>query len=379
LKLSLSFVRRLRGVFTALVVFSMLCNTSAIGSAAPPGAPCSASNQLDLTARPGHGAALVLQICGNGTSLASAAGEGGTIRVGDELPDGTTLSTPPGVTVDFISSNGNVIRAYSGNTWRLGSQAKGDFITAVTGKLDFLVRHALGAFGVYAAPVYGLVPGTDFSVDSHPGASVSFAVTDGRVRLTRQVTVHLQAENRDVEGIRQTDYISASGPEPSSVTYVLPLQALAFASALVAKNFFAEQLRNALQIGDQGGIEDSSFNSLRVEETLSPPAAPHSNAPSQHPAAQQSAATQSGGATAGSSSAAGAGAGAGAGAAAGTTWIVAPLAFVGALGVGIATGVVKLSSPPPARAAGPPAGSITVKSMGRHPSARFHFSFGLRL
>jgi hypothetical protein len=242
-------------------------------------APCAESSALDKT-KPNFDA-MVQQICSNGASVESGPGiavtlpdgrrDTKTVTKGSGFSTGTTFSTPAGTLVDFITRTGNQFRAFNGASWTIGSTEKGDFINVAAGKLRFFVQHALGAFGVYAAPVFGLVPGTTFDVDLQPGAAVTYSVSEGRVRLTRNVTIRLTEEHRDIDGIRQTDYITAGGRD--TITYKLPLGIfMTFANAAEAQRFFSQQLQQSTEASDQAGIQDSLLNIQRVQ-TLPPPGA----------------------------------------------------------------------------------------------------------
>jgi len=257
------------------VAFALQTLTPERALAAP---PCAESASLDKTKPPFD--AQVQQICTGGASVDVSPGilvtlpdgrrDDKPVAKGSGFARGTTFSTPAGTLVDFITRTGNQFRAFNGASWTIGSSDHGDFINVAAGRLRFFVQHALGAFGVYAAPVFGLVPGTTFDVDLQPGTSVTYSVSEGRVRLSRNVTIRLTEEHRDVDGIRQSDYIVAGGRD--SITYALPLGIfMTFANAAAAQRYFSQQLQDATEASDQATIEDSLLNIERIR-TLAPAA-----------------------------------------------------------------------------------------------------------
>ncbi len=352
-----------------LFTSALLNSTLSVAHAAP--APCAESTALDK-ALPTYDA-LVQQICADGSAVQTDPAilvmlPDGTrypkaLAKGNGFSSGTSFSTPAGALVDFITRTGNQIRAFNGATWTVEVTPKGDFINVAAGRLRFFVQHALGAFSVYAAPVFGLVPGTVFDVDLTPGTAVTYSVSEGRVRLTRNVTIHLTSEQRDVDGIRQTDYIVAGGQ--NTITYRLPLGIfMTFANAAAAEQFFTKQLLDATAVGDQSTIEDSLLNIERVRGPL-PPAAFQNSAKEAHSASQPvSAGAHPVGALGGLSPA--------------VTSVVIPVVAAGVVigAVASASSGSHVTSPiSPFKT-----GTINVSGRARsHPAKAFQFSLGIRL
>jgi hypothetical protein len=233
--------------------------------------PCLAAGSLDTTP-PTSGALVIQQICVSGQRVASATiGVG----VGDAQPKGTavttgqaftspaTFSTPAGITLDVITSNGNQQRLAAGTTIVQNVGKFGEFFSMAVGHATAFVRHALSFYNFQSLKVVGAARGTVFDVDAKPNVSVTFSISEGKLTLSRLVTIRLIAEKQTIEGIRQTDTITPGGS--SSITYTVPFGIFKdFTNAAEARQYFQSQLDAAQAAGDEMQIENSLLNIERV-------------------------------------------------------------------------------------------------------------------
>jgi len=252
-------------------------NVDRAGAAAPYGAPCLTADELKAQLARGSPASSaqhpirVMQIC---IDAATAAATNRTVYVappsgpandqakltdGELFDSGTTFSTPAGTGIDFALLEANIVRVQSGSRFTINASPQATAIDLILGKLRFIVQEARKAFDVKGDHVVAGVSGTEFGLEVVPGQSETYDVTQGSVVVTRSLTIHLEAEKRDVAGIRESTVISADGTP--SVTYALPFPLFkTFANAAEAREFFTQELRDATASGDKPAIENALSN-----------------------------------------------------------------------------------------------------------------------
>ncbi len=275
----------------AVFVAASLCVTAAGRAAGPYGGQCDTFDSLKPSP-PAAGAKpiRVVQICVSAVKReatpplvylappGASANDQATLNVNDTFDSGTVVGAPANIFVDFSLDNGpNFVRAQNGFRAKILTSDKATTIQALVGKLTFNVLRALSAFDVKGDRVVAGVSGTIFSADVEPGTSESFGVDQGTVLVTRTVTIRLDAEKQDVDGIRVTDVISAGGT--ASVTYPLPFPIFKeFANAAAAQDYFSQQLEHATNVGNKPEIENSLSNLDQVSHGALAPVSQAGNA-----------------------------------------------------------------------------------------------------
>jgi hypothetical protein len=214
--------------------------------------------------------AVVEQLCTGGVSVASLphapiivppATTVSTPQLdrGQSLPPLISLGAPGGAEIDLRSGNGNFTHLFSGALWHAPAiNGKGELQSIDSGHASFSVASALGYFAVVMPRFLARVKGTIFDVDYEPAKSASFKVSEGSVAIVRIVTIHLNQENKTIDGIRQTDVISANGK--NHIEYALPLALLFFQNAGQAEQQFTQQLQQATLDGDPELVDDALNN-----------------------------------------------------------------------------------------------------------------------
>jgi hypothetical protein len=240
---------------------------------APAGQPCTAPDKLrgspGVAPKSGD-VAVVEQLCAGGVSVASLphapiiippATTVSTPQLdrGQSLPPLVSLGAPGSAEIDLRSGNGNFTHLFSGALWHAPAiNGKGELQSIDSGHASFSVASALGYFAVVMPRFLARVKGTIFDVDYEPGKSASFKVTEGSVAIVRIVTIHLNQENRTIDGIRQTDVITANGK--NHIEYALPLGLLLFQNAGQAEQQFEQELQQATVDGDPELVDDALNN-----------------------------------------------------------------------------------------------------------------------
>ncbi len=238
------------------------------------GQPCTNPGNLrgsDAKAPDAGDVATVAQLCASGVSAATldrvpfsdgsgSAVEAITIARDRSLHPLSALGTPESATMDIRSRNGNWTHLYSGAFWRAPAiTANGEIQAIDRGHATFSVSQALGYFGVVLPRFLARVKGTVFDVDFTPDRSAGFSVSEGTVAITRTVAIRLRDENRTIDGIRETDVITAGGK--SSIQYALPLPIEhVFQNESEATHEYTQQLQSAITSGDPEVVEDALNN-----------------------------------------------------------------------------------------------------------------------
>jgi hypothetical protein len=128
------------------------------------------------------------------------------------VPPGTSIAVPDATYIDLVDSRA-AFRSSPG--MRVTVAQKGYELTGA-GRVQFAVvravDNALDFFGVKVGRFIAAVPGTVFRVDLTDPDFVTFSVAEGRVAVTREVSVHLERENRNVDGVLLARYITPADP-----------------------------------------------------------------------------------------------------------------------------------------------------------------------
>jgi hypothetical protein len=238
------------------------------------GQPCTGPSALrgSTVAAPKAGDVATLpQLCIGGVSAASlphaptmlppATTVGDAQLVRDEsLPALVALGAPQSAAIDIRTANGNWTHLFAGAFWHAPTiTSKGELQAIDSGHAEFSVAAALGYFAVVMPRFLARVKGTIFDVDYEPGASASFSVSEGSVAIVRLTAIYLQAEARTVDGIRQTDVISANGK--STIQYKLPMHVeRTFKNSQEAQQAFNQELTAATADGDPQLVDDALNN-----------------------------------------------------------------------------------------------------------------------
>jgi hypothetical protein len=265
-------------------MLAMLAYTIAMMSAAPLQAQTTTACQpVEQLPTPSTGIA-VEQICRNSAPVKRADrvditypnGEnnpGASLSVRDTIALKTSVIAPSATYLDFLFASDTVrIRARSGSrTTILADEPTGSMIDLEgSGGASFLVQHLHSLFKVYFERFTAAAPGTVFDVDLDDPATATVSVSDGRVSVTRLVSIHLDAEERDVDQIRVTEYITAAGR--SSVRYVRGSELWQhFGNASDARERFNRDLEEASKTQEGLLEEDARWNLGRLEISGSPP------------------------------------------------------------------------------------------------------------
>ena len=265
---ALSMKQTMIRIATLTLLVAIACETAASAqSNAPAAAPCAPMASLAGSARPDPGMVLVQQICQDGmrvdtaavaVGLGSAVAAPVAIKSGQSFATPATFTTPAGITLDTLSANGNQQRVSAGTNLLSIVNATGEFYSITSGHLSATVATQPIFYYVQSLKAVSAAPGTAFELDAKP-AAVTFGVTAGALRTSRLVSVHLTAENKTIEGIRETDTIAPGGV--SSVAYPVPFPLFkTFANAAAAAAFFTSQLHDAQAGGNEPQIENALEN-----------------------------------------------------------------------------------------------------------------------
>lgn len=115
------------------------------------------------------------------------------VKVGDAFPVGTMLGAAAGVQVVLKSSNTNVVTLYPETRIRLSAGSdKGEELEIIKGKIFCTVKRALNFFNVRYEKIQASVRGTAYSVEVEPKKQITFAVTEGVVKVEREVKVKIE-------------------------------------------------------------------------------------------------------------------------------------------------------------------------------------------
>jgi hypothetical protein len=254
---------------TALTLFvALACESTAFAqSGAPATAACAPMPSPAGTALPDAGTVLVRQICQDGRrvdaatvgiGIGSAAAVPTAIKSGQSFATPATFATPPGITLDTISANGSEQRISPSTSLLAIVNKTGEFYGVTSGHLAATVTTQPIFYYVQSLKAVSATPGTTFELDAKPKA-VTFGVTAGALRTSRLVSVHLAAENKTIEGIRETDTIAPG--ELATVAYPVPFPVFkTFANAAEAEAFFTSQLHDAQSGGNEPQIENALEN-----------------------------------------------------------------------------------------------------------------------
>lgn len=252
---------------TALTLLvALACETTASAQSNASTA-CAPMGSLAGSAAPEPGMVLVQQICQDGqrvdtatvaVGIGSAAAVPTAIKSGQSFATPASFTTPPGITLDTLSANGNEQRISPSTSVLSIVNKTGEFYGVTTGHLAATVTTQPIFYYVQSLKAVSASPGTTFELDAKPSA-VTFGVTAGALRTSRLVSVHLAAENKTIDGIRETDTIAPG--ELATVAYPVPFPVFkTFANAAQAEAFFTSQLHDAQSGGNEPQIENALEN-----------------------------------------------------------------------------------------------------------------------
>lgn len=193
-------------------------------SADPLAAQATPCSPMDKLPQPSTGIAAVEQICHNssqvpridGVDITDQNGKNdseASLEIGEAVLLKTSVIAPAATYLDFIFTSGTGgIRARAGaRTTILADGPEGTAIDLEeSGGASFLVQQVHKWFEVNVERFTAAAPGTVFDVDLADPSSVTFLVSEGRVSVTRLVSIHLDTEDREVDQIRVTEYITAT-------------------------------------------------------------------------------------------------------------------------------------------------------------------------
>jgi hypothetical protein len=253
---------------TLTLLVALTSQTAAFAqSGASAATPCAPMGSLASATRPDAGMVLVQQICQDGqrvdsatvaVGIGSAAAVATAIKSGQSFATPATFTTPPGITLDTLSANGNQQRISPSTSLLSIVNASGEFYGITSGHLAASVTSQPIFYYVQSLKAVSAAPGTAFEIDAKP-AAVTFGVTAGALRTSRLVSVHLTAEGKTIDGIRETDTIAPGGL--ATVAYPVPFPLFkTFANAADAEAFFTSQLHDAQAGGDEPQIENALQN-----------------------------------------------------------------------------------------------------------------------
>lgn len=234
-------------------------------------APC--ANPAALTV-PASGVG-VEQICYNGSpaqqispiDLTDPSGRedpAATVRLHETLAVKSSLLVPPATYLDLISSAARIRARYGTRTTIVQAIENGEELAIDgSGGAAFVVQHALQFFRVDVGRFIAAVHGTVFDISLDDPASVTFAVTDGTVSVTRLVSIRLQDENRTVDQIRVTEYLTAGAR--ATATYARGAELWqTFQNTSAAQARFNHDLQNAQAENDVLLEQDAQWNLGRL-------------------------------------------------------------------------------------------------------------------
>jgi len=252
-------------ITTLTILVALACETTAFAQNAP-AAPCAPPGSL-TAARPDPGMVLVQQICQDGqhvdaatvaVGIGSATAVPTAIKSGQAFATPATFTTPPGITLDTLSANGNQQRISPSTSLLSIVNKGGEFYGITSGHLAASVTTPPIFYYVQSLKAVSASPGTAFEIDAKPEA-VTFGVTAGALRASRLVSVRLTAENKTIEGIRETDTIAPGNL--ATVAYPVPFPVFkTFANATEAEAFFTSELHEAQAGGNEPQIENALEN-----------------------------------------------------------------------------------------------------------------------
>ncbi|GAC1402565.1 MAG: hypothetical protein NVSMB64_02590 [Candidatus Velthaea sp.] len=216
------------------------------------------------------------QICQNGSSrqnievdVTDPAGHDdpqSSLAIGQQFAPKTSLLVPSATFLDLLG-NGVMIRArYGVRTTILADTPEAPAVHLDgLGGASFVVQHVLGLFHVDVGTRFtAAVPGTTFDIDLADPASVVFSVSEGRVSITRLVSIHLDREARDVDLIRVTQYIDAALNR--SIKYQRAAELWQhFADAADARQHFKSDLESASAAQNPLLEKDANWNLGRLD------------------------------------------------------------------------------------------------------------------
>ncbi|HEY0383378.1 MAG TPA: hypothetical protein VGC72_14380 [Candidatus Elarobacter sp.] len=164
------------------------------------------------------------------------------------VPPGTSIAVPDATYIDLVDARA-AFRSSAG--MRITVAEKGYEVDGA-GRVQFavarLVGNSLDFFAVKVGRFIAAVPGTVFRVDLTDPTAVTFSVSEGRVAVTREVSVHLDRENRNVEGIVINAYLTPNDPP---LTYGRAPELLrSFRDVAAARSTFTKDLESAQQASD---------------------------------------------------------------------------------------------------------------------------------
>lgn len=182
----------------------------------------------------------------------------------------TSLIAPAATYLDLLGTTFRMRARYGVRTTILDPNVGGSAVHlgGLGGALFVVQQHVLNLFRVDVDTRFiAAVPGTTFDVDLADPSSVVFSVSDGRVAVTRLVSVHLDREGRDVDRIRVTEYIDAGAR--SVVTYARAAELWQhFANTAEARQRFNRDLESARAATDSLLEGDARWNLRRLDIAL---------------------------------------------------------------------------------------------------------------
>jgi tetratricopeptide (TPR) repeat protein len=193
-----------------------------------------------------------------------------SVSIGDEFASGTTIETPPRVSLALDANNGNVITIDANTKLRLSPSESGTSVTMLAGKAWFHVKNALNFFKVSDATgkFQGAVKGTRFSVEIKNG-KIDFQRTEGTVVLEKTVKLAFKTPPKseaksDKKRERSQDLTTSKyeelGQDNSSVSYDLgdyDTEPQLHDTIEDAQQLFLTELAAAQQKGDMIAIADN--------------------------------------------------------------------------------------------------------------------------
>jgi hypothetical protein len=271
-------VRKTLRASRSQIAFGVAC-AIALATTGPLSAQTTHCKQASDLARPTAGIS-VEQICHNDVPLESydvditdASGKNHpqeSLVVPAPLAPKTSLLVPPSTYLDLLSPRWQVRARYG---TRITVPSFSEKAIDVDGQGGVTCRVLSGLFRMFrmnvAARFTAAVPGTTFDVDLGDPLSVIFSVSEGRVAVTRLVSIHLDTEARDIDLIRVTEYIDATGQ--NSLKYARAAELWQhFANSAEARTRFNHDLQDAQASGDQILEEDARWNLAQLGTALGP-------------------------------------------------------------------------------------------------------------
>ena len=217
--------------------------------------PVACAPYADL--KPSVSGTKVAQICYNGQPVPGiralvtpphGAPESRQINTNWTIPSGTSITVPDATYIDLVDARA----AFRSSPGMRITVAQAGYELDGGGRAQFavvrVVQNALDFFGVKVGRFVAAAPGTVFRVDLTNPNSVTFGVSEGRVAVTREVSIGLAREKRTVTGVLVAKYVTV---DDAPLTYDRGAELYAtFKDANEARSTFKHDLEVAQRIGD---------------------------------------------------------------------------------------------------------------------------------